>query len=86
MRLAGIFLAVCILSCLLPSHFSKGVTAGQIRPWCPSKQQVFSGSCPNDGGQQCVNDLLSTWYPYVRLSPISCKCSPQSNNMRLCSF
>ncbi|CAN6917785.1 hypothetical protein Bca4012_089680 [Brassica carinata] len=89
MTLAAIFLACCILSSLLPSHFSQGeelsVTAGQIKPWCPSKKQAFSGSCSNDGAQQCVNDLLNTWYPYVRLSPISCTCTSQSNNMRLCS-
>ncbi|CAH2047832.1 unnamed protein product [Thlaspi arvense] len=88
MKLAAIFLASCILFSLVPSNFSQGeepsVTAAR-RPWCPSKKQVFSGSCSSDGAQQCLNDLLSTWDPSVRLSPISCNCTPQSNNNRLCN-
>jgi len=57
----------------------------QRRPWCPSKKQVFGGSCGNDGAQQCLNNLLSTWDPSVRLSPVSCNCTPQPNNNILCS-
>ncbi|CAN8245049.1 unnamed protein product [Cochlearia groenlandica] len=61
------------------------LTGGERRPWCPSKKQVFSGSCTNDRGQQCLNDLLNTWDQSVRLSPISCTCTTLSNNMRLCN-
>ncbi|KAL9842004.1 putative plant self-incompatibility response [Arabidopsis thaliana] len=39
----------------------------------------------NDGAQQCLNNLFSTWDPSVRLSPISCNCTPQLNNHILCS-
>ncbi|CAH2047833.1 unnamed protein product [Thlaspi arvense] len=90
MNLAAIFLAYCVLFSLLPSHhLSQGeepsLTTAQRRPWCPSKKQVFGGSCSNDGGQQCLNDLLSTWYPSVRLSPIYCTCTPKRNNKRLCT-
>ncbi|XP_010430087.1 PREDICTED: defensin-like protein 245 [Camelina sativa] len=82
MKLAAIFLATCVLLSLLSSHLAQGA---QIRPWCPSKKQVFGGSCGNDGAQQCLNNLLSTWYPSVRLSPVSCNCTPQPNNKILCS-
>lgn len=60
----------------------------QRRPWCPSKKQVFGGSCSNeDGGQECLNDLLSTWDPSVRLSPIYCDCIAHHKHkrMRICN-
>ncbi|KAL1203675.1 Defensin-like protein [Cardamine amara subsp. amara] len=85
MKLAAIFLATCVIFSLLPSHLSQGEAVAQRRPWCPSKKQVFSGSCSTDGGQQCLNDLLSTWDPSVRLSPIYCDCAPHSHNKRLCT-
>ncbi|CAH8350451.1 unnamed protein product [Eruca vesicaria subsp. sativa] len=86
MNLTPIFLAACIFVFLLPNNLSQdsSLTTPRRRPWCPSKKQVFSGSCSEDGGQQCLNDLLSTWVPSVRLSPIYCSCSPKPNNKRLC--
>ncbi|EOA34455.1 hypothetical protein CARUB_v10021991mg [Capsella rubella] len=88
MKLAAIFLVTCVLFSLLSSHLSQGEVPsvnGARRPWCPSKKQVFGGSCGNDGAQQCLNNLLSTWDPSVRLSPVSCDCTPQTKNNILCS-
>ncbi|KAG7650138.1 Plant self-incompatibility response, partial [Arabidopsis thaliana x Arabidopsis arenosa] len=89
-KFAAILLVTCVLFSLLPSHLSQGEESSmnidaQRRPWCPSKKQVFGGSCGNDGAQQCLNNLLSTWDPSVRLSPVSCNCTPQPNNNILCS-
>ncbi|KAL0718764.1 hypothetical protein Bca4012_068087 [Brassica carinata] len=89
MNLAPIFLACCVLSSVIPSNLSQGedlrLTTAHRRSWCPSKKQVFNGSCSKDGDQQCLNDLLSTWDQSVRLSPIYCNCNHKPNNMRLCS-
>ncbi|XP_010473302.1 PREDICTED: defensin-like protein 249 [Camelina sativa] len=83
-KLAAIFLASSVLFSLLPIHLSQGEAAGEKREWCPSKQQVFRGSCSDDGGQKCLNDLLWTWNPSVRLSPVYCDCTPKRHNKRLC--
>uniref|UniRef100_A0A1J3J3F6 Uncharacterized protein n=1 Tax=Noccaea caerulescens TaxID=107243 RepID=A0A1J3J3F6_NOCCA len=92
MKLAPIFLVSCVFFTLLPNLLSQGgeepsLTDAQRRPWCPSKKQVFGGSCSNeDGGQECLNDLLSTWDSSVRLSPIYCDCIPHHKHkrMRIC--
>ncbi|CAH2047834.1 unnamed protein product [Thlaspi arvense] len=99
MKMVAIFLASCVLFSLLPSHLSQGLIiqfcsshsgepsliATERRQWCPFKKQIFSGSCSKDGGQQCLDDLLRTWDPSVRLSPVYCNCTPKPNNKRLCS-
>ncbi|ESQ29357.1 hypothetical protein EUTSA_v10024049mg [Eutrema salsugineum] len=124
MKLSAIFLAICVLFSLLPSHLSLGLylspeifysfacttpvypnqlglthfyiyfvdelgepslIATEKRQWCPFKKQMFRGSCSKDGGQQCLNDLLRTWDPSVRLSPVYCNCTTKPNNKRLCS-
>ncbi|CAA7029646.1 unnamed protein product [Microthlaspi erraticum] len=85
MKLAPIILISCVFFSLLPNLLSQGE---QRRQWCPTKKQVFGGSCSNeDGGQECLNDLLSTWDPSVRLSPIYCDCLPHHKHkrMRICN-
>ncbi|CAN8245052.1 unnamed protein product [Cochlearia groenlandica] len=88
MKLAAIFLASCILFSLLPSNLSQGeersLISAERRQWCPSKRQIFRGSCSKDGGQQCLDDLLRTWEPSVRLSPVYCTCTTILTHKRLC--
>ncbi|CAH8256304.1 unnamed protein product [Arabidopsis lyrata] len=90
MKFVAIFLVTCVFFSLFPSHLSQGEEssiniAAQKRSWCPDKRQVFDGICEKDGAKQCLDLLLSSWDPSVRLSPVSCTCSDFPYYNILCS-
>ncbi|AEE33756.1 SCR-like 8 [Arabidopsis thaliana] len=79
MKLAAIFLVSCVLLSLLPS-----LTIAEKRPWCPTRKQIFDGSCNRTDYTQCFNDLRNTWDDIGDLCPTDCTCTPQPQNKRLC--
>lgn len=79
MKIAAIFLVSCVLFSLLPS-----LTVAEKRPWCPTRKQVFDGSCKRTDYTQCFNDLRNTWDNIGDLGPTDCTCTSQPQNKRLC--
>ncbi|CAH8329892.1 unnamed protein product [Eruca vesicaria subsp. sativa] len=78
MKLGVIFLMSCVLFSLTPN-----LILAEIRPWCPSRKQIFDGSCKKDF-TQCFDDLKATWGSVGDLGPTDCTCTSQPQNKRLC--
>ncbi|ESQ29369.1 hypothetical protein EUTSA_v10023863mg [Eutrema salsugineum] len=76
MKLVAVLLVSCVLISLLPSQT-------EIRPWCPSKKQIFGGSCKKDF-TQCFDDLKATWGDTGDLGPTDCTCTDQPQDKHLC--
>ncbi|KAG7658013.1 Plant self-incompatibility response [Arabidopsis suecica] len=90
MKFVAIFLVTCVLFSLFPSHLSQGEESkmninAERRPWCPSKIQMFDTNCEVDGAKQCLDLLISTWDPSVRLTRVSCICSDFPYRNMMCS-
>ncbi|CAN8240927.1 unnamed protein product [Cochlearia groenlandica] len=78
MKLGSRFLVSCVLFSLMLN-----LAVAEIRPWCPTRKQVFGGQCQRDF-TQCFDDLKRTWTDTGDLGPTDCTCTPQPQDKHLC--